>query len=421
MHRSDYNTAASACSETIALVLAGGAGTRLKSLTQKHAKPAVNFAGKYRTIDFSLTNCLHSGLRRISILTQYKSHSLNTHIQHGWNFLRPELNEYVELLPAQQRVKSEWYAGTADAVFQNIDIIAAQEPRYVMILAGDHVYKMDYRDMLQQHIRTKAMLTIGCVEVPLHKAREFGVMEIDNQNRVIGFEEKPARPKPVHARSDQALASMGIYVFSWPFLRIVLQRDAEDSTSNHDFGKNIIPSLIDTAPVFAHCFKDKLTGCPGYWRDVGTIDGYFDAHMELLAMRSPFELFDSHWPVLTYQPQLPPTQFTHDDEGRSGFAMDSIICDGCLITGAQVKRSVISPNVRIGGDTQIENAIILPNVEIGRHCKLRNVIVDQGCRLPEGTVIGQDQAHDRRTYHVSAAGVTVVSAELLETEICEVA
>lgn len=421
MRRSAYNTPVSVCSETIALVLAGGAGTRLKSLTHKHAKPAVNFAGKYRTIDFSLTNCVHSGIRRISILTQYKSHSLNTHIQHGWNFLRPELNEYVELLPAQQRVKTEWYAGTADAVFQNLDIIAAQEPRYVLILAGDHVYKMDYRDMLQDHIRTNASLTIGCVEVPLHKAREFGVMEIDTQNRVIGFEEKPARPKPIRGHSDQALASMGIYVFSWPFLRKILQRDAEDSTSNHDFGKNIIPSLIGTAPVFAHSFRDKLTGRAGYWRDVGTIDGYFDAHMELLEKRSSLELFDGHWPVLTYQPQLPPTQFTLDDDGKHGVAFDSIVCDGCLVVGAQVKRSIISPNVMIGGDTQIENAIILPDVEIGRHCRLRNVIVDRGCRLPERTVIGQNHAHDRRIYHVSPAGVTVVSTELLETEIGEVA
>jgi len=421
MRRSAYTTASFGCSETIALVLAGGAGTRLKSLTLKHAKPAVNFAGKYRTIDFSLTNCLHSGLRRIGILTQYKSHSLNAHIQHGWNFLRPELNEYIELLPAQQRVRNEWYAGTADAVFQNLDIIAGQEPRYVLILAGDHVYKMDYRDMLQHHIRTNATLTIGCVEVPINRAREFGVMEIDNQNRILGFEEKPARPKPLHGRSDQALASMGVYVFNWSFLRKVLQRDSEDSSSNHDFGKDIIPSLIGTAPVFAHCFRDKLTGRPGYWRDVGTIDGYFDAHMELLATRSPFELFDSHWPILTYQPQHPPTQFTHDDEGRPGIAIDSIICDGCLISGAQVKHSVISPNVMIGGDTQIESAIILPNVEIGRHCKLRNVIIDQGCRLPAGTVIGQDQVHDRRIYHVSPGGVVVVSAELLGAEICEVA
>lgn len=416
MRRSSYNLPDSVCSETIALVLAGGAGTRLKSLTQKHAKPAVNFAGKYRTIDFSLTNCIHSGLRRISILTQYKSHSLNTHIQHGWNFLRPELNEYVELLPAQQRVKTEWYSGTADAIFQNLDIIAAQEPRYVLILAGDHVYKMDYSDMLQDHIRNNAALTIGCVEVPLHKAHEFGVMEIDTKNLVIGFDEKPTRPKPLPGRNDRALASMGIYIFSWPFLRKVLQRDAEDTASSHDFGKNIIPSLIGTTPVFAHCFRDKVKGGAGYWRDVGTIDGYFDAHMELLATRSTFDLYDSRWPVLTYQPQLPPTRFT-----SGGVAFDSIVCDGCLVSGAQVKRSVISPNVLIDGGTQIENAIILPNVEIAHHCKLRNVIVDRGCRLPEGTVIGQDPAHDRRIYHVSPAGITVVSAELLDATIGEVA
>jgi len=416
MRNSAYNTPASACSETIALVLAGGVGTRLKSLTQKHAKPAVNFAGKYRTIDFSLTNCVHSGLRRISILTQYKSHSLNTHIQHGWNFLRPELNEYVELLPAQQRVKTDWYAGTADAVYQNLDIIAAQEPRYVLILAGDHVYKMDYRDMLQDHIRNNAALTIGCVEVPLHKAHEFGVMEIDARNRVIGFEEKPARPKPLLGRNDQVLASMGIYVFNWPFLRKILQRDAEDSTSSHDFGKNIIPSLIGTTPVFAHSFRDSVTGRAGYWRDVGTIDGYFDAHIELLARRSPFDLFDNRWPVFTYQPQLPPTRFTN-----GGIAIDSIISEGCLVSGAHVKRSVLSPHVMIGGETQIENAIILPDVEIGPQCKLHNVIVDRGCRLPAGTHIGQDHAHDRHMYHVSPAGVAVVSAEMLEAGICEVA
>lgn len=407
--------------ETIALILAGGAGTRLQSLTRWHAKPAVYFAGKYRAIDFSLSNCIHSDIRRISILTQYKSHSLNTHILQGWGFLRPELNEYVELLPAQQRINNTWYAGTADAVYQNLEIIAVQKPRYVVVLAGDHVYKMNYREMLQHHVNQYADMTIACLDVPLNDARELGVIEADAVHRIIGFAEKPAEPCSLPGQPDRALASMGIYVFNWLFLQKILLLDAANPTSQHDFGKSIIPQWLRHAHISAFQFKDHHTGVAGYWRDIGTIDTYFAAHMDLLQKSPPLNLSDAHWPVLTYCPSLPPAQFVHDEENRRGMAVDSMVCEGAVIAGASVNHCVISSNVRIDSFSQLDNCIVLPDVEIGRHCKLKNVIIDRGCKIPPGSVIGYDQKMDSSLYPVSAKGITLISPDHLGQPIINVA
>lgn len=406
--------------DTIALILAGGAGTRLHSLTRHHAKPAIHFAGKYRAIDFSLSNCIHSGIKRVSIMTQYKSHSLNLHIQQGWGFLRPEMNEYIELVPAQQRTGNQWYEGTADAVYQNIDIIAAQNPRYVVVLAGDHIYKMDYRPMLQQHVRSQSDMTIACLEVPLTEAQEFGVLETDDTQRIIGFEEKPRIPKPLPGQPAQALASMGIYIFNWLFLRKILILDAANPRSQHDFGKNIIPHWINHAHLSAYRFHNA-SSTAGYWRDIGTLDAYFDAHMDLLQKNPPLNLYDNTWPILSYSPTLPPAQFVHDDDNRRGMAIDSMVCDGVIITGARVKKSVISANVHIDSYSQLERCVLLPNVEIGRHCRLRNVIVDRDCKIPAGTVIGYDVMHDCDQYHVSPKGITLISEEPLTHSMVNVA
>lgn len=399
--------------DTIALVLAGGAGTRLHALTRQHAKPAVHFAGKYRAIDFSLSNCIHSGIRRVSVLTQYKSHSLNLHLQQGWGFLRPELNEYVELLPAQQRTGDHWYAGTADAVFQNLDIIAEQNPRYVVVLAGDHVYKMDYRPMLQQHIQSQSDMTIACLEIPISQARSFGILDVDDSGRVTRLQEKPETPSSLPGRPTQALASMGIYIFNWLFLRKILILDAANPRSAHDFGKNIIPQWIPQARVGAFHFRHPATGQPGYWRDIGTIDAYFDAHMDLLQRHPPLDLYDRSWPILSFSPTLPPAQFMHDEDMLRGSATDSMVCDGVIISGARVSHSVISANVRIDSYAQLDRCVILPDVHIGRHCRLRNVIVDRHCRIPEGTVIGYDNAQDDLNYIVSPQGIALVSADAL--------
>lgn len=407
--------------DSIALILAGGAGTRLHSLTRHHAKPAIHFAGKYRAIDFSLSNCIHSGIKRVSIMTQYKSHSLNLHIQQGWGFLRPEMNEYIELVPAQQRTGNQWYEGTADAVYQNIDIIAAQNPRYVVVLAGDHIYKMDYRPMLQQHVRSQSDMTIACLEVPLTEAQEFGVLETDDTQRIIGFEEKPRIPKPLPGQPAQALASMGIYIFNWLFLRKILILDAANPRSQHDFGKDIIPHWIHHAHLSAYRFHTASNDTAGYWRDIGTIDAYFDAHMDLLQKNPPLNLYDNTWPILSYSPTLPPAQFVHDDDNRRGMAIDSMVCDGVVITGARVKKSVISTNVHIDSYSQLERCVILPNVEIGRHCRLRNVIVDRDCKIPAGTVIGYDAMHDRDLYLVSPKGITLIADDPLTHSMVNVA
>lgn len=406
---------------TLALILAGGNGTRLQSLTRWHSKPAVPFGGKFRTIDFPLSNCINSGIRRISILTQYKSHSLNTHIQKGWNFLRPELGEFVELLPAQQRVKDSWYLGTADAVYQNLDIIDTLSPEYVLILAGDHIYKMNYSLMIQHHIESKADVTVGCLEVPRTKAKEFGVMSVDAENRIIEFEEKPTNPVPVPGKNDTSLASMGIYVFSRAFLDKVLNEDANTNTSEHDFGKNVIPNAVKQHRVSAYPFSEDNTGNTAYWRDVGTIDSYFEANMELLSVTPQLNLYDKTWPIWTYQEQLPPAKFVFDDDNRRGMAVDSLVSGGCIVSGSTIKHSLLSNNVRIHSYGEIEDAVILPNVEIGRNCRLRRVIIDRDCRIPEGAAIGINLEEDKKRYYVSPKGIVLVSPEMLGQSLSNVA
>ncbi len=399
--------------DTLALIMAGGSGTRLHDLTRWHAKPAVAFGGSYKTIDFPLSNCVNSDIRRICVLTQYKSHSLNSHIAKGWHFLHPELNAFVELLPAQQRTGDCWYLGTADAIHQNLDIIRDHRPAHVLVLAGDHIYKMDYRPMLDRHIASGADMTLGCLPVPLPDARGFGVVAVDAAGWVLGFDEKPHHPSALSTDPALALASMGIYVFAREFLERILDRDALNSHSCHDFGRDIIPGLIGEARIAAHHFRDPITGGPGYWRDVGTIDSYYQAHMDLLAVTPPLDLYDGKWPIWTYQEQLPPCKFVFDDDDRRGQAIDSMVAAGCIVSGATVRRSLLGTNVRVSSYASIEDAVILPNVEIGRGCHLRRVVIDANCAVPPGTVIGVDPAADARHYHVSPQGIVLVSAEML--------
>lgn len=407
--RNRHRLARELTENSLALVLAGGNGTRLKHLTRWHAKPAIPFGGPFRTIDFSLSNCLHSGIRRIGILTQYKSYSLNRHIQRGWNFLNNGLGEFIDLLPAQQRMGEGWYSGTADAVYQNLDIIDEHGPDHVVILAGDHVYKMDYGDLLARHVESGAEMTVGCVPVDIKSARGLGVMAVDRQNRIYAFEEKPEHPRPMPGDSHQALASMGIYVFNAGFLRAQLIRDARDTHSGHDFGKDIIPRLIDQWPIHAYPFADP-DGQPAYWRDVGTVDNYWQANMELLGHNPPLDLHDPRWPIWTYQEQLPPAKFLFDAQrGCQGLAVNSIVSNGCLLDGASVRNSVLFNNVAAGTGTVISDSLILPGARIGRDCRLNRVIVDQRCTIPDGTTIGVDPHLDAIRYHLSPGGITLVS------------
>lgn len=403
----------SAIRDTFALILAGGSGTRLRSLTKWHAKPSIPFGGKFRTIDFPLSNCINSDIRKIGILTQYKSHSLNTHIQKGWNFLRPELGEFIDLIPAQQRVKDSWYQGTADALYQNLDIIQEADPSFVLVLAGDHIYKMDYSLMIQQHIDSGADMTVGCIEVPVTEATQFGVMSIDNDMRITKFAEKPSQPDTVPGNPDMALASMGIYVFSTDFLYGSLKDDASRHGSSHDFGKDIIPSCVGHANVFAYPFRDTETNEPGYWRDVGTIDAYFEANMELLSVTPGLNLYDDKWPIWTYQSQLPPAKFVFDDDDRRGMAIDSLVSGGCIISGGVARRCLLSNNVRIHSYSEMNDCVVLPNSSVGRHCRLKNVIIDQHCHIPEGMEIGYDLEKDAKRFYVSPKGVVLVSPEML--------
>ena len=401
---------------TMALILAGGRGSRLKDMTNWRAKPAVPFGGKFRIIDFPLSNCMNSGIRRIGVVTQYKSHSLIRHIQRGWGFLRGELNEYVELLPAQQRIEEEWYKGTADAVFQNLDILRNIDAEYVLILAGDHVYKMDYGQMLASHVRNKADMTVACLNVPLDEAKAFGVMAVDETDRVFQFREKPDNPDPMPGAPDHALASMGIYVFNAAFLYEQLIRDADDPNSVHDFGQDIIPHMIDKYRVYAHRFADSCvnsTGDKHYWRDVGTIDAYWEANMELTKVVPELNLYDRQWPIWTYQEQLPPAKFVFDNEDRRGLATDSLISGGCIISGSAVHDSVLFSDVRVNSYSLIEQSVILPQVEIGRYVTLKRVVVDKGAHIPDGMSIGVNAEEDRKSFYISDKGVTLVTAEML--------
>ena len=399
--------------DTLALILAGGRGSRLKQLTDWRAKPAVAFGGKFRIIDFPLSNCVNSGIRRIGILTQYKAHSLMRHIQQGWGYMRGEMGEFVELLPASQRTEQSWYKGTADAVYQNIDILRNHGPKYIVILAGAHIYKMDYGDMLAEHVAKNADMTIGCLTVSLKEAKEFGVMSVDDDYRIREFTEKPANPNPMPGSSDLALASMGIYIFNAAFLYEQLIKDADTPGSTNDFGHDIIPSLIDNYKVIAHPYKDVQGNDPGYWRDVGTIDAFWSANLELIGITPELNLYDDNWPIWTYQAQLPPAKFVFDDDERRGTAVDSMISGGCIISGSTVRHSVLFSKVQIHSYSIIQDCVILPDVTVNRHCRLTKVVFDKGCIVPEGTVIGEDPVADAEKYEVSPEGVVLVTPEML--------
>lgn len=400
--------------ETLALILAGGRGSRLAALTDWRAKPAVPFGGKFRIIDFPLSNCVNSGIRRIGVLTQYKSHSLIRHIQQGWSLLRAEFNEFVELLPAQQRIsETGWYTGTADAVYQNIDIIRHHAPKYLLVLAGDHIYKMDYGPMIAAHVEKGADITVGCIEVPIEQARDFGVMAVDDDARIVSFVEKPRQPSPMPGRPDVALASMGIYVFNTDFLIATLIRDAGRADSAHDFGKDLIPGAIGRCPVYAHPFRDVQDTAQGYWRDVGTVDAYWEANMELIAVAPPLNLYDRDWPIWTYQEQLPPAKFVFDDPGKRGIAINSMVSGGCIVAGAELRGSLLFSNVRVETHALVEDSVVLPNVRIGHHCRVRHAVIDKGCVLADGMVIGHDPEADRARFHVSARGVVLVTPDML--------
>ena len=404
---------------TIALVLAGGRGSRLKALTDRRTKPAVYFGGKFRIIDFALSNCLNSGVRRIGVLTQYKSHSLLRHLQRGWSFLRNEFNEFIDLLPAQQRIDEDsWYQGTADAVFQNLDILRSHNPEYILILAGDHIYKMDYAALIADHVAQGKQCTVACIEVPIAEASAFGVMAIDNQRRIVEFVEKPANPPAMPGKPGVALASMGIYVFDAQALFAALDRDAATAGSSRDFGKDLIPAMVAAGQAVAHpfglsCVKSSPEA-PAYWRDVGTVEAYWAANLDLTNTLPELDMYDRDWPIWTYQEQLPPAKFVFDDDGRRGMAVDSLVSGGCIISGGHVRRSVLFSQVRIHSYAEVDEAVLLPGVDVGRHCKLRKVVVDNGCTIPDGLMIGFDAAEDARRFYRSEGGVVLVTREMLE-------
>lgn len=413
---SDSRFVSALTKKTVALILAGGRGSRLKQLTDWRAKPAVPFGGKFRIIDFPLSNCLNSGIRRIGVLTQYKAHSLIKHIQRGWGFLRGEFNEFIELLPAQQRIETDWYKGTADAVFQNMDILRSYGPEYVLILAGDHIYKMDYGEMLASHVKSEADMTVACLEVSLDEAKAFGVMAVDETGRVVEFLEKPGNPPAMPGKSDRALASMGIYIFNAKFLYEQLIRDADDNRSEHDFGKNLIPYMVPRYRVVAHPFSQSCVGSEGvkpYWRDVGTVDAFWEANIDLAGITPELNLYDKHWPIWTHQEQLPPAKFVFDCDDRRGQAIDSMVSGGCVISGATVRRSVLFSNVKVNSYSTLEDAVVLPDVAIGRHARLRKVVIDKGCLIPDGLEIGFDRERDSRSFYVSPNGVTLITPEML--------
>lgn len=398
--------------DAVAVILAGGKGERLEPLTRERAKPAVPFAGNYRIIDFALSNCLNSGIRRMLVLTQYKAMSLTRHIDLAWRpYFNRELREFVDVVPPQQRIDEQWYQGTADAVYQNIYSLEKERPRYVVILAGDHIYRMDYGAMVRYHQRVGADLTIGALQVTRDEAKQFGVMQVNEHDRIIGFEEKPSEPKTIPGDSRTCLASMGIYVFNAPFLFDQLCKDATDRKSKHDFGRNIIPSIIHSHQVFAFPFTDP-SGDQAYWRDVGTIDSYYQANMDMLTTRPQLDLYDGAWPVRTYQPNSPPPKFVVDgtgDQRLDGRAVDSIACQGCLVSGGLVERSVLGPHVRVGLGAVVEDSILFEKVKVGEGARIRRAIIDKGIRIPPGTTIGYDAAADRaRGFTISASGVVVI-------------
>jgi glucose-1-phosphate adenylyltransferase len=395
--------------DVVAVLLAGGAGERLYPLTRDRAKPAVSFGGPYRIVDFTLSNCINSGLRKIFIATQYKSQSLNRHIRLGWSVVNTELGEFVEILPPQKRTGENWYLGTADAAYQNLYSIEREQPRWAIILSGDHIYKMDYGKMLDVHIARGASLTVAAIEVPIAEARRFGVVEVDEDSRITGFQEKPLSATPTPWNPGSCLGSMGIYIFDFEVLVRELLRDADEQTS-HDFGKDIIPDLVMRGErVYAYLFWDENKKESKYWRDVGTLDAYYEASMDLIQVDPVFNLYDPDWPLRTYQPQFPPAKFVFDDDGRRGAAVQSIVSMGCIVSGSQVKRSILGPNVRVHSYCDIQDSIVMPNAVIHRHARIKRAILDRDFEVPQGAVIGYDPAEDRRRHTVTESGVVVVT------------
>ncbi|MCU5771210.1 glucose-1-phosphate adenylyltransferase [Erwiniaceae bacterium BAC15a-03b] len=404
--------------QTVALILAGGRGTRLRDLTAKRAKPAVHFGGKFRIIDFALSNCINSGIRRIGVITQYQSHTLVQHIQRGWSFFNEEMNEFVDLLPAQQRFSTEsWYRGTADAVTQNLDIIRRYHAQYIVILAGDHIYKMDYSRMLLDHVANDARCTIACIPVPIAEASAFGVMAVDNENKVIDFVEKPKQPPAMPGDDTQSLASMGIYVFNADFLYQLLEEDLQVPDSSHDFGKDLLPKIVASGEAFAHSFNLSCVqsddDSPPYWRDVGTLEAYWRANLDLASVTPELDMYDTEWPIRTQMEQLPPAKFVQDRSGSHGMTMNSLVSGGCIISGSVVVHSVLFPRVRINSFCNIDSSVLLPDVVIGRSCRLRRCVIDRACVLPEGMVVGENPDEDSRRFYRSEEGIVLVTRAML--------
>jgi glucose-1-phosphate adenylyltransferase len=401
---------------TLAIIMAGGRGERLKDLTAHRCKPATPFGGKFRIIDFVLSNCVNSGIRQISILTQYKAQSLIQHVQRGWSYLRGEFGEFVETIPAQQQIGTMWYRGTADAVHQNIELILSHRPKHVLVLAGDHIYKMDYGPMIAYHVEKGADITVGVVEVPAPDSVHFGVLTATEWNRVTKFSEKPKVPDTLPGRPDAILASMGIYVFNTRLLEKMLGEDALDEKSAHDFGKDILPKAIaGNLQVFAYPFQDVKTRAQSYWRDVGTIDAYYDASIELVHVKPELNIYDQDWPIWTYQVQQPPAKFILDEDGRRGVAINSMVSGGCIISGAAVRESLLFSDVRVDEGSSIQSSVILPHVEIGRGCVVRGAILDEGCEIPDGMIIGVDRAADAARFHVTDKGIVLVTPDMLRS------
>lgn len=404
---------------TIALVLAGGRGSRLKQLTDRRAKPAVYFGGKFRIVDFALSNCVNSGMRRIGVITQYKSHSLLRHLQRGWSFLRAEMNEMVDLLPAQQRVDEEhWYRGTADAVYQNIDIIQSSNPEYVVILAGDHVYKMDYSLMLKDHVDSGAGCTVGCIEVPRKEAFAFGVMAVDSARKITDFVEKPADPPAMPGNPEMSLASMGIYVFNAKYLYGLLEDDLANPASSHDFGKDVIPRVVREGRALAHPFSMSCVSsspeAQPYWRDVGSIDAFWEANLDLASVMPELDIYDTNWPIWTSQRQLPPAKFVQDANGKHGQTINTMVSGGCIVSGSTVSNSVLFSSVRVHSFCTIDHAVLLPDITIGRGCRLSRVVVDRRCNLPEGLVVGEDPVADAERFERTENGVVLITREMIQ-------
>ncbi|MCJ7452913.1 MAG: glucose-1-phosphate adenylyltransferase [Steroidobacteraceae bacterium] len=399
---------------TLAVIMVGGRGERLKQLTEDRCKPATPFGGKFRIIDFVLSNCVNSGIRQISVLTQYKAHSLIQHIQGGWSYLRGEFGEFVEIIPAQQRLGPDWYQGTADALWQNMEIIRAHRPLHVLVLAGDHIYKMDYGPMIGFHVENEADITVGVVEVPRDRARDFGVLTVDESNRVVRFQEKPLDPEPIPGRPDVALGSMGIYIFNPKLLERLLRADAANPDSAHDFGKNIVPDAIENLRVYAYPFEDVRTKAQNYWRDVGTVEAYYEANMELVRVSPELNIYDEQWPIWTYQEQLPPAKFVFDEDDRRGVAIDSMVSGGCIISGSRVSNSLLCSNVRVHDRSIIDRSVILPRVRIGENCVIQRAIIDEGTLVPDGTQIGVDPVADAERFHVTEGGIVLVTSAMLK-------